>query len=66
MLKNGILQAGSVTANQHQACQFLHGKTEKSFLIMEQCILDTNAGKQLSLAAIDVQLRLALKILTAF
>ncbi len=43
MLKNGILQAGSVTNNQHQACQFLHGKTEKSFLIMEQRILDTNA-----------------------
>jgi hypothetical protein len=31
MLKNGILQAGSVTNNQHQACQFLHGKQKKKF-----------------------------------
>jgi hypothetical protein len=32
-----------------------------SFNIIEQHVLDSNAGKQLSLAATDVYLRLALK-----
>jgi hypothetical protein len=34
--------------------------------LIEQSVLDTKAGKQLSLAAIDVKLTLVLKKLTAF